>query len=104
MFGVAAAAPRAACGDPELDRLTGVRDRACACHDLACGEAALVDVPAVDVHPTPRAQALANEIFRCVAHLKAAAVEAGSGSDALDAPTGSAGAATGSAGVADGSA
>jgi hypothetical protein len=81
LFGLVATALVAACGDRELDRLTRVRDRACTCHDLKCAEAALGDVPTGEVHPTPHAQALANEIFRCVAHLKAVEPETGRGSD-----------------------
>ncbi len=91
LFGLVAIVAIAACGDHELDQLTSVRDRACACHDVACAEAALADVPSQDVHPTPHAQSLANEIFRCVAHLRAEAAEAGGPGSSDDAGASDAG-------------
>lgn len=81
-FGLLALA--AGCRPRELDELEGVRNRACACETSKCAEAALAGVPAGQVHATPRAQGIANEIVRCVAKLKAAEAEAaaaGSGGD-----------------------
>lgn len=84
VFGLAATALLLACGDKEVDQLLRVRDRVCTCHDTACADAALADVPTKDVHATPRAQGIANEIFRCVAKVRDEKPDAGSGSAAPD--------------------
>jgi hypothetical protein len=83
LFVLAATVVAPACGDKELDQLSRVRDRVCACHDPACADAALADIPSQDIHPTPRAQGIANQIFRCVARTRDEAAN-GSGTAGSD--------------------
>jgi hypothetical protein len=59
----------AGCGERQVDALTKVKQRVCACKDVACAEAAMKDVPTKDVKSTHRAQGVARDMLDCLAKL-----------------------------------
>ena len=71
-----------ACHDTEVDKLTGVKQRVCACKDVACAEAAMKDTPSGDVKANHHAQSVARDMLDCYAKL----VEAQRPSTDPDAP------------------
>jgi hypothetical protein len=65
-------AAQAACHDTEADQLTRVKERVCACKDVACAETAMKDIPSGDVKANHRAQSIARDMLDCYAKLTAA--------------------------------
>jgi hypothetical protein len=59
----------AACGDPELEQLTKVRQTVCACETAACAEAALETVPKGKIESNHRSQRVARDMLDCLAKL-----------------------------------
>jgi hypothetical protein len=59
----------ASCHDNEADVLVRVKQRVCACKDVACAETALADVPKGDVKANHRAQSIARDMLDCLAKL-----------------------------------
>jgi hypothetical protein len=59
----------AGCGERQVDALTKVKQRVCACKDVACAEAAMKDVPHHDVKSTHRSQEVARDMLDCLAKL-----------------------------------
>jgi hypothetical protein len=59
----------AGCQDHEAEALTRVKDRVCACKDVACAETAIKDVPQADVKSSHRSQVIARDMLDCMAKL-----------------------------------
>jgi hypothetical protein len=59
----------AGCGERQVDALTKVKQRVCACKDVACAEAAMKDVPQKDVKSNHRSQEVARDMLDCLAKL-----------------------------------
>ncbi|HEY1550550.1 MAG TPA: hypothetical protein VGG28_22130 [Kofleriaceae bacterium] len=59
----------AGCGERQVDALTKVKQRVCACKTVACAETAMKDVPQQDVKSTHRSQGLARDMLDCLAKL-----------------------------------
>ena len=76
----------AGCQGGGVDQLTRVKQRVCACKDVACAETAMKDIPSGNVKVTHHAQTIARDMLDCYAKL----VNAQRPSTDPDAPPGSA--------------
>jgi hypothetical protein len=59
----------AACHESQVDKLTAIKVRVCACKTASCGEAALRDVPQQSIESTSRTQAVARDMMECLSKL-----------------------------------
>ena len=59
----------AACRESQVDRLTAIKARMCACKTASCAEAALHEVPQQDIESNHRTQAVARDMMECMARL-----------------------------------
>lgn len=66
---LALGAAAAGCGDPQLARLSEIREDVCACKTAACGEEAMKRVPELAIESDHRSQKLAREMIDCMAKL-----------------------------------
>lgn len=61
-----------ACRDPDVERLTDIKDKMCACKTASCAEQEMKVVPQSTIKSTYRTQAIAREMLGCLARLHAA--------------------------------
>jgi hypothetical protein len=66
---LACALATAACGDKHVDELERVKHDVCTCKTVACGEAALAEVPKDNVESNHRTQGIARDMLDCMAKL-----------------------------------
>jgi hypothetical protein len=66
---VAFAIALSGCRDQTVEQIKAVREAVCACKTVACGEAAMKELPTNTGKPDHRAQALANEMLNCLSKL-----------------------------------
>jgi hypothetical protein len=57
-----------ACRASQVDKLTAIKARVCACKTSSCGETALREVPQ-DIESNHRTQAIAHDMMECLARL-----------------------------------
>ena len=57
----------AACRDAEVDRLTAIKARVCACKTSACADSAIHDVALAPVEANRKTRKLAKDMLACVA-------------------------------------
>jgi hypothetical protein len=60
----------AACRNPEVDHLTAIRDKVCACKTPACAEQELKAVPDRPIKSTRLTQTIARDMLDCMARLQ----------------------------------